>query len=106
MMKINDFEAKAKTIRAKLLKSAMQQLACKEEAEDLVQECLLRLWCAQDRWLQYQNPEAVAMRTLRNLIIRRFAGIGLLPTQNPRPCHEPLSDFQGREKQQSYAALY
>ncbi|MDR1113077.1 MAG: RNA polymerase sigma factor [Bacteroidales bacterium] len=71
-MKVDEFETKVKTIRAKLLGVAVQQLPCKEEAEDLVQESLLRLWYAQEQWSQYQNLEAVAMRTLRNLIIDRY----------------------------------
>ena len=71
-MKIDEFEIKVKAIRAKLLHVATRQLPCEEEAEDLVQESLLRLWRAQERWTDYQNFEAVAMRTLKNLIIDRY----------------------------------
>jgi RNA polymerase sigma-70 factor (ECF subfamily) len=84
-MKIDEFETKIKTIRAKLLSTALQQLSCKEEAEDLVQESLLRLWYAQERWSQYLNVEAVAMRTLRNLIIDRH--------RKSMPQHEAIERY-------------
>jgi RNA polymerase sigma-70 factor (ECF subfamily) len=84
-MKIDEFEMKIKAIRAKLLRVAARQLSCKEEVEDLVQESLLRLWRAQERWADYQNFEAVAMRTLKNLITDRY--------RKPMPLYEELEQY-------------
>jgi len=71
-MRIDKFELAAKKIRPRLMQVAKQSIDNKDEAEDLVQETLLRLWSAEAQWETYQNLEAVAVRIIKNCIIDNF----------------------------------
>lgn len=69
MMTVDNFQIKAKEIRAKLIRIAGQSMKDKSDAEDIVQETLLRVWIAQERWNSYENFEAVTVKALKNCII-------------------------------------
>ena len=69
MMTVEDFQIKAKEIRTKLIRIAEQSMSEKVVAEDIVQETLLRIWIAQQRWNKYENFEAVTIKILKNCII-------------------------------------
>jgi RNA polymerase sigma-70 factor (ECF subfamily) len=69
VMTVDDFQIKAKKIRSKLIRIAEQSMSKKSDAEDIVQETLLRIWIAQQRWNTYENFEAVTVKTLKNCII-------------------------------------
>jgi RNA polymerase sigma-70 factor (ECF subfamily) len=61
-----------KQIREKILPIAFRQTSSKEDAEDAVQEVLIRLWHHRTEWDKYENLEAVAVRTLKNLFIDQY----------------------------------
>lgn len=74
-MTIEAFEHLAYTLRPQLVKLCGRFLAAKqlpEEAEDMVQETLFRLWQMRGRLDSYQSPEALAVTIAKNVCIDRL----------------------------------
>ena len=69
MMKIENYQEAVKAIYPKLLGMANRLTKFDDGAADMVQEALIRLWLARDRWDSYQNIEAIAVTTLKHVFI-------------------------------------
>ena len=83
----NDFIQLATAIRPRLISLCRsffdrQELAC--DAEDAVQETLLRLWLMHESLGKYHSPESLAMKIAKNVCI------DILRKAGER--HEPLED--------------
>ncbi|MBR6981055.1 MAG: sigma-70 family RNA polymerase sigma factor [Prevotella sp.] len=83
----NDFIQLATAIRPRLISLCRsffdrQELAC--DAEDAVQETLLRLWLMHERLRMYHSPETLAIKIAKNVCIDMLK----------KACsqHEPLED--------------
>ena len=61
-------------MRPALLRMATHYTEDTDEAEDVVQETLLKLWFLRDRLSQYRNVEALAMIITKHLCINRKRG--------------------------------
>ena len=59
-MEQNRFEIEAKRMRPALLRMAIRYLEDSDEAEDAVQDVLLKLWFLRDRLDQYRSVDALA----------------------------------------------
>ena len=71
-MESQDFQNIATSVRPKLMnlcRSFFDKQELAYDAEDVVQETLLRLWQMQDRLSDYQKPEALAMLIAKNVCI-------------------------------------
>ena len=71
-MESQDFQNIATSVRPKLMnlcRSFFDRQELAYDAEDAVQETLLRLWQMQDRLSEYQKPEALAMLIAKNVCI-------------------------------------
>ena len=71
-MEQNDFQHIATMLRPRLISLCQQFFDCQElafDAEDAVQETLLRLWQLRDRMEDYQRPEALATIIAKNVCI-------------------------------------
>ena len=71
-MTIETFEHIAKTLRPRLIDLCNRFLISNrlpEEAEDMVQETLFRLWQMRERLDNYQSPEALAVTIAKNVCI-------------------------------------
>ena len=71
-MESQDFQNIATSVRPKLMnlcRSFFDKQELAYDAEDAVQETLLRLWQMQDRLSDYQKPEALAMLIAKNVCI-------------------------------------
>lgn len=71
-MKTETFETIVKNIRPKLLELSERFLAIQplpEEAEDIVQETLFRLWKMREQLDAYEHPEALAITIAKNVCI-------------------------------------
>ena len=71
-MESQDFQNIATSVRQKLMnlcRSFFDKQELAYDAEDAVQETLLRLWQMQDRLSDYQKPEALAMLIAKNVCI-------------------------------------
>ncbi len=56
----------------KLYRLALSLLKDSEEANDILQETMLRLWHQRDQWQAYDSPQAFALRVTRNLCLDRL----------------------------------
>lgn len=64
----NAFEHQARTWWKKALQTSMSYGAGKEEAEDIAQDVMLRLWQMRDDLDRYERPEALITLMARNLL--------------------------------------
>jgi RNA polymerase sigma-70 factor (ECF subfamily) len=71
-MQIEQFKTDIIPLRQKLFLSALKYLQNEEDAEDAVQETLLRLWKIRDQLDDVSSPGAFAMQTLKNICIDRL----------------------------------
>lgn len=84
-------------MRPALLRLAMRYTEDTDEAEDVIQEVLLKLWFLRERLDQYHNLDALAVVITKNLCINRKRGqhlqmvaleegIGILGEDSPEVC--------------------
>jgi len=59
-------------LSGKLLRFALRFTGSEEEAEDVVQETLLKLWNMREKMPEIKNKEAMAMTITRNLCLDRI----------------------------------
>lgn len=62
-------------MRPALLRMAVRYLENSDEAEDVVQDALLKLWFLRDRLEQYRSVDALAIVITKHLCINRLRGI-------------------------------
>ncbi|MBO5698427.1 MAG: sigma-70 family RNA polymerase sigma factor [Bacteroidaceae bacterium] len=68
-MTSKEFEEKYVRLAPRLYQVAMSMLNNQQDAEDVVQETLVKLWREADRLEHMQNPLGYMLRTLRNACI-------------------------------------
>lgn len=71
-MEINEFTAKVMPVKDRLFRFAKRMLNNHDEAEDVVQDVLMKLWINRDSLEKKQSVEAFAMAMTKNLCIDRF----------------------------------
>jgi RNA polymerase sigma-70 factor (ECF subfamily) len=71
-MQIEQFKTDIISLRQKLFLFALKYLQNEEDAEDAVQETLLRLWKIRDQLDTVANLGAFSMQTLKNICIDRL----------------------------------
>jgi len=65
-MELEDFKAKVLPFKNKLYRFAKKILNSAEDAEDTVQEILIKLWQKRQQLDEYRNLEAFAMKAAKN----------------------------------------
>lgn len=73
-MQRREFEILVKELRPRLLITARNILGSIEEADDAVQDTLIKLWFFKDRLDNYDNPGAPAAVILRRVCISELRG--------------------------------
>lgn len=68
----SDFEVLAKNLRPRLIARAHSIVSDKDICEDIVQDCLLKLWSIRDSLDEYTSPEALAMTITHNLAVNEL----------------------------------
>ena len=71
-MKLKEFKNNILPLRDKLFRIALRVTCNKEEAEDIVQDIMLKMWQLRDEWNKIQNLEAYCCMMSRNLAIGRL----------------------------------
>ncbi len=71
-MPIVFFKSKVLPLQNKLYRLAVSMTGNRQEAEDVVQEILIKIWNKRDQWHLIQNMEAWSMRLTRNLSIDKL----------------------------------
>jgi RNA polymerase sigma-70 factor (ECF subfamily) len=59
-------------IRPDLERLARKKLSVREDAEDLVQEVMMRLWLIRENWETHQNCKPLAINILKHCLIDRY----------------------------------
>lgn len=86
-MLARDFKTDVLPLSNKLLRFALQILQDGEEAKDVLQDVFLKLWQKRDELGKVENPEAFAMRMIRNRCLdvirsRRTVSVELVKKHN------------------------
>jgi RNA polymerase sigma-70 factor (ECF subfamily) len=74
------FLQRVKIIRPDLEKLARKKVGVQEDAEDLVQEVLMRLWLIREKWETHENCQPLAIHILNHCIIDRYRKIKEMET--------------------------
>lgn len=75
-MTVENFKIEVLPIKHKLYRFACRMLRNGHEAEDVVQEVLIRLWTRRDKLASYKSIEAFAMVITRNLCLDQLKRAG------------------------------
>lgn len=67
-MKLKEFNKRIVTLRPELLSIAKAMTHEEQDAEDAVQETLLRLWTKRDNLDSHPNVRALAIAALKNVV--------------------------------------
>ena len=94
-MSLEAFESKVLPVKDKLFRFALKIVKDEEEAKDIVQEVLIRVWDQRTRLDEFNNTEAWCMRVTRNLSIDRLKSKHISKTNNLK------EDFDIVESQKS-----
>lgn len=71
-MELETFQTAVLPLRGKLLQISLRLMEDGADAEDIVQEVLLRLWNIRSRLEAYRSVEALAVQVTKNLAIDRL----------------------------------
>jgi RNA polymerase sigma-70 factor (ECF subfamily) len=71
-MSVELFHSQVIPIRPKLFRFAFRLLNNEEDAKDIIQDALLKVWHQQERMKDLQNLEAWCMRIVRNLALDKL----------------------------------
>ena len=79
-------------LKDKLFRLALRITLDRAEAEDVVQDTLIKVWNRRDEWAQFDSIEAYCLTIARNLAIDRSQKmeaqhIGLTPETQEMPMH-------------------
>lgn len=103
-MQTPDFRHDILPLKDKLFRVALRITFDRAEAEDIVQETLIRVWNKRDEWPQFASIEAYCLTVARNLAIDRSErmeaqNIGLTPeTEQMADASGPHEQLVGKER--------
>ena len=73
-MEQNKFEIEAKRMRPALLRLAMRYMENADDAEDVIQDVLLKLWFLRERLDEYRSLDALAVVITRHQCLNQMRG--------------------------------
>ncbi len=91
VMKVDSFHTLVLPLREKLFRHAYGIVRDRAEAEDILQDLLLKLWSRPEEWKEIDNPEAYCYRAIRNMSLDRLAAASNRKSVLPRPDEEERS---------------
>ena len=71
-MKEISFQNDVLPLKNKLFRLALRITLNREEAEDVVQDTLMKVWNSRDKWQQLESIEAYSLTIARNLSLDRI----------------------------------
>ena len=71
-MHVDEFKEKVLPLKDRLYRFALTMLKHREEAEDMVQEVLLKLWMMRNKIAHYKSIEALAIQMVRNAALNKL----------------------------------
>lgn len=108
-MKEISFKNDVYPLKDKLFRQALRITLNREEAEDIVQDTLIKIWNLRGEWSTIQNIETFSLRICRNLSLDRIEkkerqNISLDESMHDRPDNSQTQDDELNSKQQ-YATV-
>lgn len=104
-MNLEAFETRVLPAKNKLYRFALRFLGNEEEAKDVVQEVLIRVWNGREQMNEIQNWEAWCMRITRNLSLDRIRSMNRKQTQPMEEAfhvlHQDLTPHEKTEQHES-----
>lgn len=96
-MKTMDFRTDVLPLKDKIFRLVLRITLDRQEAEDITQETLIKVWEKRDEWHQIQNMEAYCLTIARRLAIdstkaKRSQSLSLSETDNTLHATTPLPD--------------
>lgn len=82
-MELNEFTSRVLPLKNRLFRLALRILGREEEARDIVQESMIRMWNYRDKLGDYRSVEAFALVVTRNLSLDRIKAKGFQRNQVP-----------------------
>lgn len=80
-MNFESFQNRVLPAKNKLFRFALRLVGSEEEAKDVVQEVMIRVWNGREQMAEIQNMEAWCMRITKNLSLDRIRSNGRRQTQ-------------------------
>lgn len=98
-------------LKDKLFRLALRITLNREEAEDIVQDTLMKLWNQREEWSAIQNMETYSMTICRNLSLdaiekKERQNISLDETVHDRPDNSRTQDEELMKQQQMNAVIH
>jgi len=95
-MELNEFKSRVLPLKNRLFRVALRILGREEDARDIVQESMIRMWNYRDKLGEYKSVEAFAVVITRNLSLDRVKSKSF--QRNPVP--DFLEDQQAQNPYQ------
>ncbi|MDR2815776.1 MAG: RNA polymerase sigma factor [Proteiniphilum sp.] len=76
-MSIDSFHTVILPLKDKLFRLAYSIVRERAEAEDILQDVLLKLWCKRDEWTYIENLEAYCFRITKNAALDKLASMAV-----------------------------
>jgi RNA polymerase sigma-70 factor (ECF subfamily) len=106
-MEQNDFENEVRLIRPKLYLLAFRYVQNEEDAEDVTQDVLLKLWSIRQTLEEYRSVEALAMVITKHICLNRLRENKYLETgmEETEKMEDPGSPEESLIEQEEYDRL-
>ena len=91
-MNLETFQNQVFPVKNKLFRFAFRLLGSSEEAKDVVQEVLIKVWNGREQLAEIQNMEAWCMRITKNLSLDRLRQQQRRPTDSIEKGHHILNE--------------
>lgn len=92
-MSLPIFTQRVLPMKDKLFRLAWRLLGNREEAEDAVQEVMMKIWARRAEWGEWQSLEAYCMRSARNECLDRLRKLRVASVGEDK-VHELSSDYK------------
>lgn len=97
-MELNEFKSRVLPLRNRLYRLALRILGREEDARDIVQESMIRMWNYREKLKEYKSVEAFAVVVTRNLCLDRIKSSGFQ--------RHPVPDFlEDQQSQNPYQKM-
>lgn len=97
-MSLEVFTQRILPMKDKLFRFALRLMQDVQEAEDVVQDVMVRLWSKKEEWAQWQNLEGYCMTATRNNCLDRIRKKQPLSVQEERALQVRSNDKDPHEK--------
>ncbi|MBA4167069.1 MAG: RNA polymerase sigma factor [Chitinophagaceae bacterium] len=96
-MRLEDFNTRILPVKSKLYRFALKFMRDRQEAEDIVQEVLIKVWTQRNRFGELLNFEAWCMKLVRNQSLDRLKSVHYktsIRTINPQTESQNKTPYQ------------